>query len=440
MAKKMKEEMSHSIIKKTVEVDALYGCCCGIDVHSMIVMACLRKGRNDEVREYKAYTRTLYELAAWLKESGCEMIAMESTGSYWKPLMNIFEEEGLSAIIVNAQHMKAVPGRKTDVTDSQWIAQLLQQGLLSASYVPERDQRELRDMIRYRKSTVEERARETNRLIKVLQGANIKLAETVSNINGVTAQRLLSLIRSGEEISLEKVNICKIGRIEATTEELVMALEGHCTPLQKDLIGVIISNIESINQRIEKIEGLIDKHMTIPFVDAAERLEAIPGIGNDSAQVIVTEIGIDMGKFPAAKHLCSWSGLSPGNRQSAGRQKSGKTCKANKTLKSVMVQCANAALKNKNTYYSAQYARLVRSKGHKKAIVAVAHSMMTAIYHVLCGDEFKDLGADYYNNFNRDKKIFAHAKQLQKLGMTDNEIVELMQRLKVEKEKQQLTA
>ena len=427
MVKKKNEIGVYKEKKKSVEVESLYGCCCGIDVHSMIIMACLRTGNKNEVREYKAFTSSLYEMTAWLKSTGCEMVAMESTGSYWKPLMNIFEEEGLSSIVVNAQHMKTVPGRKTDVTDAQWIAQLLQQGLLSASYIPDRDQRELRDLIRYRKSIIEERTRETNRLIKILQGANIKLKETISDINGVTAQRLLSLIRTGEKIDLDKVIACKTGNIAAKPEELLMAMEGYCTDLQKDLIDEIIDNIKSINARIKRLEALLDKHMADPFVEAAKRLEVIPGIGNDSARTIVAEIGIDMSKFPSAKHLSSWSGLSPGNRQSAGKRYSGKTCKANKTLKSTMVQCSNAAVRNKESYYSAQYARLVRTKGHKKAVVAVAHSIMIAVYYVLCGESFKDLGADFYNNYNRDKKLNSHINQLRKLGFTKEELIEKLE-------------
>ena len=431
MAKKKKDTDVYKVKRETVEVETQYGCCCGIDVHSMIIMACLRTGNKNEVREYNAYTSSLYEMTNWLTSAGCEMVAMESTGSYWKPLMNIFEEEGLPSIVVNAQHMKSVPGRKTDVTDAQWIAQLLQQGLLSASYIPDREQRELRELIRYRKSTIEERTRETNRLIKVLQGANIKLKETVSDVNGVTAQRLLSLVRSGEKITLEKVISCKKGKISATSQELLMAMEGHCTELQRDLINEIIDSIQGINERIKRLEALMDKHIAIPFVKAAKHLESIPGIGKDSACTIVAEIGIDMSKFPSARHLSSWSGLSPGNRQSAGKRYSGRTCKANKTLKTAIVQCANAAIKKKDTYYSAQYARLVRSKGHKKAIVAVAHSMIIAVYHVLEGEVFKDLGADFYNSFNREKKINSHFKQLKKLGLTEDELIIVMQQFQL---------
>jgi len=424
-------EGSGKVRKTSVDkMDSVFRCVCGIDVHSMIIMACIRTGNKIEVIEYEAYTRSLYELCAKLKAVGCEMVAMESTGSYWKPLINLFEEEGLPAMVVNAQHVKNVPGRKTDVTDAEWIAKLCQKGMLNASYIPDRDQREFREMIRYRKSLVGERTRETNRLIKILQGANIKLAETLSSVNGVTSQKLIRLLRTGEEITLEKIEAARNGNIKASSEQLLMAMEGKCSDLQKELIDMIIDSIESIDARIERVESLADRYLTTPFVECAKALEAIPGIGKESSRVLVTEAGIDMDKFKSMDAFCCWTGIAPGNKESGGKKHKTKTTKANSNIKSCLVQCAWAAVKNKDSYFYAQYQRMLRrGLGKGKAIVAVAHSIAKAVYHVLCGEEFKDLGVEYYNSYDRSKKIKSHIKQLQKLGVEHDEIAAMLMTL-----------
>lgn len=375
-------------------MEVVYERCCGIDVHKKVIAVCMRKGRKSEIREYGTYTRDLWELVNWLKECDCEMIAMESTGPYWKPLFNVFEDAELSAIIVNASHMKALPGRKTDVADAQWIADLLQHGLLKASFVPDRQQRELRELTRYRKARMEEHARELNRLQKMLEGANIKISGTLTDITGVTARNLLSLVTEGSPITREQVELCMSGNLKASADDFLLALEGVVTNLQRELIGEVLHVIDEQTAQIQRAEALIDKYFDTLYSEAVDAIDALPGIAKTSAQQIVAEISSDMTRFPSADHLCSWAGISPGNNESAGKRKSGKTNKGNKMLKSTIIQCAMVAVKNKNTYFYAQYQRLLVRRGKKKAVVAVAHSMLIAIYYVLTGKPFVDLGAD----------------------------------------------
>ena len=398
--------------------DVIYERCAGIDVHKRMIVVCLRIGRKTELRTFGTLTRDLREMTAWIKDNGCQMAAMESTGSYWKPLYNILEIEEVPAMVVNAQHMKAVPGRKTDMKDAQWIAKLLSQGLLKPSFIPDREQRDVRDLTRFRKSQIEERARNLNRLQKMLEGANIKLASFVSNIEGQSATELLELVIGKPDFTVDDVAQCRHGRIKASAEELFQSLEGLISPLQRELFRHVMRIIREQTKQIEQTDALIQEHMSQAYRQAAQALTAIPGIGIVSAQQIVAEIGYDMSRFPSAGHLCKWAGVCPGNNESAGKRKSGKTGYANKTLKSTLAQCAQSAKKNKSSFFSAQYQRLVVRRGKNRATIAVAHSILIAIYHVLQGAQFRDLGSDYYNQFNREKKINSYVKQLQKLGVS----------------------
>jgi len=398
--------------------DVIYRRCAGIDVHKRVIAVCLRIGRKTEIREFGTLTHELRNMTAWLKENGCQMAAMESTGPYWKPLYNIFEMEGVPAMVVNACHMKAVPGRKTDVKDAEWIAKLLSQGLLKPSFIPDREQRELRELTRFRKSQIEERARNLNRLQKMLEGANIKLSNFVSDIDGKSATEFLELIIGKPDFTVEDVAAHRYGRLKASAEELFLSLEGVITSLQRELFKHVMHVIREQTVQIEQTNLLLQEHTQDAYAEAATALATIPGIGKVSAQQIVAEIGHDMSRFPTAAHLCNWAGICPGNNESAGKRKSGKTNYANKTLKSTLVQCAQSAKKNKSSFFSAQYQRLVVRRGKNRATVAVAHSLLIAIYHVLQGAEFRDLGADYYTQFNREKKINSYVKQLSKLGVT----------------------
>jgi transposase len=314
--------------------------------------------------------------------------------------------------------MKAIPGRKTDVNDAEWIAQLLQHGLLRASFIPDREQRELRELTHYRKSRIEERARELNRLQKMLEGANIKLGDQLSDITGMSAQALLDAMLSAETLDLQTVAKHRHGRVKASAEDLLQSLDGIITPLQRELLREVLRVIREQDEQIKRIDALLERHIGEKYRAAAEALEQIPGVGRVSAQQIIAEIGVDMSRFPSAQHLYSWAGVCPGNNESAGKRKSGKTKKANKALKTTLATCAKAAVKNKNTFFYAQYQRIVVRRGKNKATMAVAHSMLIAIYHVLQGNDFRDLGSEYYNQFNREKKINSHFKALEKLGFT----------------------
>ena len=397
-------------------MQVVYRRCCGIDVHKRTIVACLSIGGKRELREFGTTTSEIKVLANWLIESECEMIAMESTGVFWKPLYNLFELLGLEAIVVNASHMKALPGRKTDAKDAEWISDLLRHGLLKASYIPNREQRELREIARYRKSLIEERSREINRLQKVLESANIKLDSVVKDINGKSARKLLDKIIANEAPDSEEVSAIIHGKLRPKLDRIMESIEGITTSLQRRLIAGIVDHIDDMTKRIADMDDLIREYMA-DYESAIEAIDALPGIARRSAEVIIAEIGSDMSRFPSAAHLCSWAGVAPGNNKSAGKSGSGKTTKGNKALKTVLTQCAKAAKNCKGSYFSAQYQRIAVRRGKNRATIAVAHSMLIAIYHVLKnGIPFHDLGSDYYDNFNRKHKIKGYLKRLEALG------------------------
>lgn len=403
-------------------MDKIYDNCCGIDVHKKLIVVCLRKGNRQEVREFGATTRELLMLADWLKDNSCEMAAMESTASYWKPLYNILESSDLKAMVVNAHHMKAVPGRKTDVKVAEWIADLLQHGLLQPSYIPDKDQRELRELVRYRKSLVGERTRELNRLQKMLEGANIKLSGTVSDINGKSARNILEYLLTGKSIDSTKYDEMYDKKIishnlKATKEQIMDDLNGVMSSIQRRMMKELLTHLDELNIHIKNLDDEIDSFMKPEEKEAAATIQDIPGIGNTSAQAIISVIGTNMERFPTDAHISSWAGLCPGDNESAKKRKSGKTRKGNALLRTTLITCAHAAVKNKKSYFYAQFTRISSHRGSKRAYVAVAHSMLIAIYHILRdGVIFEDLGAEYYNQFNKQRKINAYLKKLKILG------------------------
>ena len=401
-----------------MEEEVYYERCAGIDVHKNCLVVCLRIGRKTEVREFGTLTHQIREMVAWLRENGCQMAAMESTGSYWKPLYNIFEQDGIPAMVCNAYHIKNVPGRKTDVNDAQWIARCLSQGLLNPSFVPDREQRELRDMTRFRKSQIEERARNINRLQKFLEGANVKLGSWVSDIEGKSATALLEMVIGKPDFTVDDVAEQMHGRMKASPEELFLSLEGSITPSQREFFAHVMAVIREQTTQIEKTDAMIRRSLNENYRAAVEALDTIPGIGRISAEQIIAETSTDMSRFRNQHSFSNWAGVCPGNNESAGKRKSGRTPPGNKTLKSTLTQCAKSARKNKNSFFSAQYSRLVTHRGKNRATMAVAHSMLIAIYFVLSGAQFNDLGAEYYNQFNREKKINSHVKQLSRLGVS----------------------
>lgn len=397
-------------------MEVIYERCCGIDVHKKIIVACLRVGRTNEVRQYNSTTKELREMTDWLKEKDCQMIAMESTGSYWKPLYNIFELSDLDTIVVNAQHMRNLPGRKTDVKDAEWIADLLQHGLLRASYIPDREQRELREITRYRKSLVGERSREINRLQKFLEGANVKISNVVSDINGISSLKLIKTLVNKGSISKEEAKELIDPKLYKKLDEIVLAMEGVFSQLQKELVLAIIDHIDDMNKRIDDLDKIMKNHLD-KYEKAIQETDKLPGIAITSARTIIAEIGIDMSRFPTEGHISSWAGLSPGNNESAGKKKNSKTIKGNPTLKSTLIQCATVASNQKGTFYHSQYQRISARRGKNRAHVAVAHSMLISIYNMLkYGESYKELGEDYYNQFNKEKKINHLLKRLNDLG------------------------
>lgn len=404
------------------KMEVVYGTCSGVDVHKKLLVVCLRSGRKSEVRSFGTTTQELFDAANWLKSNNCEMVAMESTASYWKPLYNVLEVMEIPAMVVNAQHMKAVPGRKTDVKDAEWIADLCQHGLLKASYIPDKDQRELRELIRYRKSLIEDRGRELNRLQKMLEGANIKISGTIRDVSGMSGRNILEKIVNGETID-EKVYDEMYAKkeiahnLKGTKEQIIADLNGVLSDLQRKMMRELLRHLDELDIHIKNLDDEIDHFMTPDEKTAAKMIQDIPGIGNTSAQAIISVIGTDMSRFPTDRHISKWAGLCPGNNESAGKRKSGRTAKGNKVLRTTLVNCAHSAVKVKDSFFSAQFARISAHRGSKRAYVAVAHSMLIAIYHILStGEVFKDLGSNYYNQFNKERKANSMVKKLKALG------------------------
>ena len=399
-------------------MDVIYKSCCGIDVHKDKLVACLKiKGKKYVIKEFSGQTEDIRLIANWLLDNKCEKVAMESTASYWKPLVNIFDITNLDYTVINAREYKNLPGRKTDVKDSEWIADLLQHGMLKDSYIPSREQRELREATRYRKSLVQERTRGLNRLQKMLEGANIKITTQLSNVLGVTSRNLIEYVLENEEpLTMEKANELVVTRIHAKLEDVVRAMDGIVTPFQKIMMKEVIKHIDELTKRISEMDNLIDEYMK-EYEKNKKKLEKIPGIGKRSSEIILAEIGQDMNRFPTAGHISSWSGVCPGNNESAGKRRSGKTRKGNKILKSALVECAQSAVQHKSSFFYAQYQRISMRRGKKRALLAVAHTMLIAIYYMIKEDkEYIDLGADFYNKFNKEKKANAYMKKLKELG------------------------
>jgi transposase len=404
------------MVRRTAEVELYYERCCGLDVHKGLIVACFRDGAKNTIKEFGATSKELRRLAEWLISVGCEMSVMESTGSYWKPVYNVLELLGLEVMVSNARDVKNLPGRKTDVKDAEWMARLLAQGLLKPSFIPDREQRELREVTRYRKSLTEERAREINRLGKMLEGANIKLTSVVENVLGKSSRKLLEAALVGTPITEMTIEGMINRQMRGKSALLVDAMDGVLSKTQRLLIKAVLDHIDDMARRIADIDDIIHGEME-KYDDAIIRLDAVPGIGEASAQIILAEIGLDMNQFPTAGHLAVWAGVCPGNNVSAGKSKGGKTGKGNKTLKSALVQCAQAAVLTKDTFFRAQYDKLVVRRGKNRAKTAVAHSIIIAIWHMLKYDtDFKELGGDYYNKFNPEKKINMYLKKLAELG------------------------
>jgi transposase len=391
--------------------------CCGLDVHKKTITACIITPEGKVVRTFGTMTGELLKLVEWIKEQRCTCVAMESTGVYWKPIFNLLELAGIDAIVVNAQHIKTVPGRKTDVKDAEWIADLLRHGLLTGSYIPSREQRELRELVRYRKSLIEERAREVNRLQKVLEGCNIKLSSVASDIMEVSARSMIEAIINNITDPQLLTKLAQ-GRLKSQRENLEQALVGLVGPHQRRMLALQLKHIDFLDEEIKCLDRDIEERMR-PFEEDLELLDTIPGVARRSAENILAEIGTDMNRFPSEAHLSSWSGMAPGNNESAGKRKSGKTSKGNKHLRSTLIQCALAASHSRETYLSAQYHRIAARRGIRRAAVAVGHSILVIIYHILKNRQpYYDLGANYFDERKSAVVLKNAIKRIEALGYT----------------------
>ena len=400
-------------------MEVLYPRCAGLDVHSRRVNACARVavGRTVTIehREFATTTAGLLELAAWLTEAGCTHVAMEATGVYWKPVWHILEES-FTLLLANAQHIRNVPGRKSDRNDAAWIADLLAHGLIRGSFVPPTPIQELRDLTRTRKQLVGEIARHTQRLQKTLEDANVKLTRVVTDILGVSGRAVLAALIAGQT-DPERLADCTTGRLKAGHADIVAAVHGRVTPHHRFLLELHLSQIDALKAAVQKLERQADEVLR-PLRKAADRLQTMPGVSEAVARVIISEVGVDMAQFPSAGHLVSWAGLCPRLDESAGKRRSTRIRHATPWLKTALVQAAWAATRKKGSYLQAQFRRLKARRGPKKAIVAVAASMLTAAYFMLRDEkDYHDLGGRYLEGRDKHHVTKSLLARLRNLGV-----------------------
>lgn len=401
-------------------MELMYARCAGLDVHKETVVACARtlEGRKveTETRTFPTTIKGLLELSSWLSKKGCTHVAMEATGVYWKPVWHVLEG-AFGLVLANASHVKNVPGRKTDVKDAEWLAELLAHGLIRASFVPPQPIQELRDLTRTRKQLVREVTQHTQRIQKTLENANIKLESVISDILGMTGRRILQGLVEGC-IDPEKLAELRHARIQATREELVDALRNTVTPHHRFMLRLHLAQIDGLNRGIEEIDRQIGVALD-SFRHKVELLDTIPGVNIITAQVLLAEIGDDMTRFPTSAHLVSWAGLCPRSDQSAGKRRSTRIPKSGRWLKATLVQSAWGAVRTKDSYLRAQYFRLRTRRGPKKAIVAVAASMLTAAYFILRDCiPYQDLGPAHFDRLRSTKTVQHLLKRLHNLGYT----------------------
>jgi transposase len=393
--------------------------CGGLDVHKATVVACVwvraPGGKvHKEIQTFGTMTADLLVLSDWLKASRVTHVAMESTGVFWKPVFNLLEAD-FEVLLVNAEHIKRVPGRKTDVTDCEWIADLLAHGLLKGSFIPPPPIRELRDLTRYRKSLIDERVREVNRLHKLLQTANLKLSSVASDVLGLSGRQMLEALLEGTTDPAVLAELAK-GKLRKKLPALKRALQGRFSSHHRVLLEHILGHLDFLDEAIETLSAEVAAR-TAPFDDLMQCLDTIPGVDRKAAEGTIAELGVDMERFPTHRHLASWTALCPGNHESAGRRKRGKPRKGDVWFRRYAIEMALAASRTKGTYLNALYHRLVRRKGHKKAIVAVAHAMVVIIYHVLKHRvPYCELGADYFDKLNVTQIQRHHVRRLESLG------------------------
>jgi len=400
-------------------MDVLYLRCAGIDVHKRTAVVTVgwvddQGQRQKQTRTYGTMSGDIERLRQWLVERGVTHVAMESTGVYWKPLFNLLEPH-VEVVLANAAHVKAVPGRKTDVRDSEWLLDLMQHGLIQGSFIPDAPIRALRDLTRYRTSLIEERTRALNRIQKVLEDANIKLASVVSEVLGASGRAMLEALIAGETDPEVLASLAR-GTLRKKHDALVQALAGRIQDHQRVLLRTLLAQVDHLEQAITQLSAEIADRL-VPYAEALELLCTIAGVKRRVAEVVLAEIGPDLSRFADARHLCSWAAICPGNHESAGKRRSGRMRHGNRWLRGVLLQAAWAAIKVKGGYFGAQFRRIAKRRGDKRAAIAVAHSLLTVIYYVLTrGVPYDDLGADYFDRLRPEQQARYHARRLAELG------------------------
>ena len=401
-------------------MDLMYARCAGLDVHKATVVACVRMpgprpdARHAETQTFATTLRGLEALAAWLTAHGVTHVAMESTGVYWRPVFAVLEGT-VQVQLVNARHVKMLPGRKTDVRDCEWLAQLLECGLLRGSFIPPAAVRDLRDLTRLRKALIRERGHHVNRIAKTLELANIKLGSVVTDIMGKTGRAILQALSAGLD-DPEQLAACAQGSIRKKQAALREAVEGRLTPHYAFLLEQHLALIDTLDAHITTLDARIEAAMA-PFAEAAALMQTMPGVATRAAEAILAETGMDMSPFPTAAHFASWARLCPGNHESAGKRRPTTTGKGATWLRATLQEVAWAAVKTKKSYYRALYYRLKARGGPKKAIVAVQHAMLVALWHMLTRRvPHQDLGADYFAQRNTERTLRHHVRRLEQLG------------------------
>lgn len=417
----------------------LYERVAGLDVHKKTVVACRMRVTEDkrvewETKTFGTMTADLLKLHDWLSEWEVQQVALESTADYWKPVFNILEDS-FEVVLVNAQHVKKVPGRKTDASDGEWLAELMLHGLLRASFIPPKPQRVLRELTRYRTTLVRERARIVNRVEKLLESTNIKLSSVVTDVMGVSAKAMLTELAAGATDPQALAELAK-GRLRKKMKALEAALTGTVDEHHRFILAQQLGHIDFLDEQIEAMSQQISHHLEqmahdghddddaereaeepLSWSTAVELLDTIPGVDRRTAEVILAEIGLDMRQFPSADDLAAWAGFAPGNHQSGGKRYSGRTTKGNQPIGAALNQAAWAASRTKDTFFKARYHRLAARRGKKRAIVAIGRSILVSIWHMLSHHQpYQDLGADYYDQRRKDTKVSYFTKQLSKLG------------------------
>jgi transposase len=403
-------------------MEVMFKNCAGLDVHKRMIMACVlvcnaQGGSDRQLRRFGTTLAELQGLAEWLTGLGVTHVAMESTGVYWKPVFNVLAPR-LAVWVVNAQHLKTVPGRKTDVKDAEWIAQLMALGLLKRSLIPEVEQRDLRDLTRYRTRLLGERAAAANRLQKILEDANIKLASVASSVQGVSARAMLEAMIRGETDAEVLANLAR-GQLRKKLPELEAALTGQVRAHHRFMWQELLAQLDGLNERLAALETEI-RRLTLPYEPIIQRLAAVPGIERRTAEVILAEIGPNVTPFPTAQHLASWACLCPGNNITGGKRRTGRTRRGQNWLRAALVEAAWSAAHTKATYFSAQFHRLRTRRGEKRAAVAVAHSILIVVYHLLAKPEavYTELGGDYFVKRNPEQEQRRAVRKLEQLGFT----------------------